>query len=425
MKQNQALAMMKAGHSILLTGEAGSGKTFVLRQFIKWARNKGKNVAITATTGLAATHLDGETIHRWSKIGIMTNLPSNFIKKITKKDAERIKKTDILIIDEISMLNDYQFDMVNQIIKTVRGNNQPFGGIQVILSGDFFQLPPIRKEVQVDMFGKSVAGFVTGSTAYAELSPKVCYLTDQFRQNDDKLMNILSLIRSGEYDQYEIEALLARMNTKPDEVVVNLHTRNVDVDKINQQELARIDGPSQEFVMTSSGDKRSVMVLVNSVLAPQKLKLKIGAAVMALKNDAKNRYVNGSLGIVTNFSNQDGVVLPVVKFNNGKTVAIEPADWNLTENEQTLATVRQIPLRLAYGITIHKSQGMTLDGAVIDLSKAFTPGMGYVALSRVKSLDDLCLLGLNRTALTVSEEARELDIKLKRQSEQDLRQFLA
>ena len=424
MNQDQALEILFAGYSALLTGEAGSGKTYVLNKFIEQSRKHGKVVAVTATTGLAATHLNGETIHKWSKIGINKFLSPDFIKRISDKDADRIIDTDILIIDEISMLNDYQFDMINQVLKTIRRSKLPFGGIQVVLSGDFFQLPPIRKEVQADIFGKAVAGFVTSSLAFKELNPKICYLTSQFRQDDESLKNILKMIRTGDIDEYEIEQLTNRMNKKPqDETVTNLHTRNVDVDLLNQKELAKIRENEHKFLMTSSGPRQNVATLVTSVLAPAQLKLKIGASVMAIKNDPRGRYVNGSLGKVIDFDSKATGEVPIVKFNNGKTVAVEYDEWRLEDGNKVLASVRQIPLRLAYAITIHKSQGMTLDGAVIDLSKAFTPGMGYVALSRVKSLDDLYLLGLNNTALMVSEEAKELDIIFKKKSKQDWNEF--
>ncbi len=422
MNQDQALAILMAGHSTLIVGEAGSGKTYVLNQFINQARKAGKIVAVTATTGLAATHLGGETIHRWSKIGIADYLPADFFKKFRKNDVDRIKNADILVIDEISMLNDFRFDMINQILKTARGSGQPFGGIQVVLSGDFFQLPPINKKQQVDIFGGQSAGFVTSSSAYQELSPKICYLSSQFRQIDDELSEILMSIRSGNVDQHEIDLLLGRMDKKPDpgRAVVNLHTTNIDVDYINEKELAKIEEPEFKFGMSSSGDRNSVSLLTTTVLAPIQLVLKKTAVVMAVKNDSRERFVNGSLGTVIDFATKSGQKIPIVKFNNGKTVEVEPDEWRLFENEKTLASVRQIPLRLAYAITVHKSQGMTLDGAIVNLSKAFSPGMGYVALSRIKSLEDLYLRGINQMALTILDEAREIDAKLKEESKIEL-----
>lgn len=422
MNQDQALAILMAGNSTLIVGEAGSGKTYLLNQFIDQARKAGKIVAVTATTGLAATHLGGETIHRWSKIGIADYLPADFFKKFRKNDVDRIKKADVLVIDEVSMLNDFRFDMINHILKTARGNNQPFGGIQVVLSGDFFQLPPINKKQQSDIFGGQSAGFITASSAYHELNPKVCYLSSQYRQADDDLSQVLMSIRSGGVDQYEIDLLLSRMDKIPESgrAIVNLHTTNVDVDYINEKELAKINETEHKFVMSSSGDRNSVSLLTTTVLAPIELALKKTAVVMAVKNDSRERFVNGSLGIVIDFATKAGQKVPVVKFNNGKTVEVEPDEWKLFENEKVLAGVRQIPLRLAYAITVHKSQGMTLDGAIVNLSKAFSPGMGYVALSRIKSLDDLYLRGINQMALTILDEARDIDNRLREESKVEL-----
>ena len=181
MDQAQALKILNSGRSVLITGRAGSGKTYLLNQFIKARRQAGKVLAITATTGLAATHIGGETIHRWSKIGVHDRLPATFFQKLTTKDRQRLLEVDTLIIDEISMLSDQQFDMINQVLKAVRSSTAPFGGVQVVMSGDFFQLPPIKRQVvQLDVFSDGAgAGFVTSSRAYQELAPTVCYLESQ------------------------------------------------------------------------------------------------------------------------------------------------------------------------------------------------------------------------------------------------------
>lgn len=421
MNQTQALAILQAGRSALITGRAGSGKTYLLNRFIKTQRQAGKVLAITATTGLAATHIGGETIHRWSKIGVHDQLPATFFQKLTAKDRQRLLEVDTLIIDEISMLADHQFNMINQVLKTVRGSLASFGGVQVVMSGDFFQLPPIKRQtIQLDVFGDGAgAGFVTSSQAYQELAPTVCYLESQFRQSDDNLLSVLEAIRTGNFDEYEFEFLKSRLHQQPTEadgVVTNLHTSNMDVDRVNNISLARIRDELVSYQMTGSGSRYGLEILKKSVLAPEQLDLKLGAEVMTIKNDAKSRFVNGSLGKVVDFATKDGRRLPVVKFNSGRQVLIEPDNWDLAENDTKVASVTQLPLRLAYAITIHKAQGMTLDKAKINLAKAFTPGMGYVALSRVRRLEDLYLMGINQMALTVSEEARQLDEDLKHQS---------
>ncbi|HRQ86680.1 MAG TPA: AAA family ATPase, partial [Candidatus Saccharibacteria bacterium] len=176
MNQGLALEIMLSGESVFLTGPAGSGKTYVLNQFIKLAKHSGKKVSVTATTGLAATHLGGSTIHSWAGIGVDDALPSDFLHHLSKGRREIIEKTDILIIDEISMLHDYRLDMVDEVCRLARQKDEPFGGIQIVMSGDFFQLPPINR-------GDSRAGgFVVFSKVWQELDPVVCYLDDQYRQ---------------------------------------------------------------------------------------------------------------------------------------------------------------------------------------------------------------------------------------------------
>ena len=170
-----ALEIMSAGESVLLTGPAGSGKTYVLNEFIRQAKRDGKYVSVTATTGLAATHLNGNTIHSWSGIGIHEELPDSFFDNLLKSRRDTIEKTDVLIIDEVSMLHDYRLDMIDEIVRTVREVDEPFGGIQVILCGDFFQLPPVTRS------DSRPGGFVVGSLVWQTLDPVICYLNEQHR----------------------------------------------------------------------------------------------------------------------------------------------------------------------------------------------------------------------------------------------------
>ena len=203
MMQNEALGILHAGQSVLLTGAAGTGKTYTLNQFVRYARAHGKTVAMTATTGLAATHLNGTTIHAWAGIGVHDELPKEFGNKLSKQRRDIISKTDVLVIDEISMLHDYRLDMVDAVCRLVRENDKPFGGIQVIMSGDFFQLPPINR-------GDSRAGgFVVNSTAWQELQPVICYLEEQHRQDDEQLVEILNALRALRAGAGERPALTA------------------------------------------------------------------------------------------------------------------------------------------------------------------------------------------------------------------------
>jgi ATP-dependent exoDNAse (exonuclease V) alpha subunit len=417
--QKLALEILLAGESALLTGPAGSGKTYVLNQFIRLAKHDGKKVSVTATTGLAATHIGGTTIHSWSGIGIHDSLPSNFVEHLAKGRREIIESTDVLIIDEISMLHDYRLDMVDEICRLVR--KQPdvsFGGIQVIMSGDFFQLPPInRRDSGVE------GGFVVHSQAWRELDPCVLYLAEQHRQDDETLLDILGSMRGGEIRRHHAEKLMARIDQTPPDAhnLTELHTVNVDVDRINQQRLAELDGDIYSYQATTTGSANYVESLGRSVLAPQVLELKDGALVMAVRNDPNKKFANGSIGKVVAF--EPGTDYPIVKYTNGREVTMVPETWELRDGDKKRAGITQIPLRLAWAITVHKSQGMTLDSARIDLRKAFVEGMGYVALSRVKSLDTLYLHGINRMALQVSADAIDIDDKLRGRSARDDKKF--
>ncbi len=417
MKQELALEIMLSGESVLLTGPAGAGKTYILNQFIKLSRSDGKHVSVTATTGLAATHLGGTTLHSWSGIGISDEIEPGFVDNISKTRREIIEKTDILIIDEVSMLHDFRLDMVDQVCRIVRKKDEPFGGIQIIMSGDFFQLPPINR-------GDSRAGgFVVNSNVWTELDPVICYLEEQHRQEVGELLDILNAMRAGDLRRTHADALLARVGVEPvgDEKITELHTVNVDVDRINDEKLGEIDEDEVSYTQATTGGKNYVEALQRSVLAPAELKLKKGALVMAVKNSPDKKYVNGSLGIITDF--EPITNYPVVEFKNGKTVSMVPDTWELRDGDKKRASITQIPLRLAWAITVHKSQGMTLDAARVDLRKAFVEGMGYVALSRVRDLNNLYLLGINQMALKVSEDAQIIDVTLKEKAAKDITRF--
>ncbi len=409
MDQELALAILLSGRSALLTGAAGTGKTHLLNNFIVQARKRGKKVSVTATTGLAATHLGGNTIHSWSGIGVSDHLPNNFFERLSKTRRDVISKTDVLIIDEISMLHDFRLDMIDKVLRTVRENDQPFGGIQLVMSGDFFQLPPVNRP------NEQGGGFVVYSDAWQELQPAVLYLERQYRQNDDRLLEILTALRTGDVRRSHVEALLARTEIEPpDGDITELHTVNVDVDDINIQKLAELPGEERSYQQTTTGSKIYVENLQRSVLAPENLVIKLGALVMAVKNSPQKLYANGSIGTVVNF--EPLTEYPVVEFRDGRRVTMVPDVWELRDGERKRASISQVPLRLAWAITVHKSQGMTLDAAKIDLRKAFVEGMGYVALSRVRDLDNLYLYGINRRALEVSPDALAIDEVLRQVS---------
>ncbi len=421
MTQKQALDILKMGHNVFLTGPPGSGKTYLLNQYINYLRKNRVAVAVTASTGVASTHLDGRTIHSWSGIGIKKgSLSKKDLREVLSRPRVigRVNQSIVLIIDEISMLHAYQLDMVDRICRECKQDAQPFGGIQVICSGDFFQLPPIER--RKDRKPK----FVTDSYVWPNADIKVCYLGEQHRHAaDEKFTRVLDNIRGRTVEENIIRALLSRKNKEINSKIrpTKLYTHNEDVDAINQLELDRLTGEEHQYLMRSEGEKHLVKILKKDCLAPEVLTLKKGAEVMFLKNNFEKGYVNGTRGRVIGFDDDD---YPIVEKFDGKKIIVTPASWAIEENDIVLARIFQTPLRLAWAITVHKSQGMTLDTAEIDLSKAFERGMGYVALSRVRGLDGLRLQGFNETALEVSDKAVELDNEFLSSSENSER-FLA
>jgi ATP-dependent DNA helicase PIF1 len=416
MTQAEALVILKTGASVFLTGEPGSGKTHTINEYVAWLRTRGVEPAITASTGIAATHIGGYTIHSWSGIGIKRQLNAYELDRIaqTERIVKHVRGTNILIIDEISMLSADTFSMVEAVCREIRGNNRAFGGMQVILVGDFFQLPPItkreenRNEEQEMLLEDTVQSqFAFNSSAWRSLNPIVCYLSEQHRQEDEKFLEILSAIRRGEVEEEHRELLLKRRGSHQKDAA-QLFSHNADVNEINNQELAKIAESTHVFTMKARGSEGMVAALKRGCLSPEILHLKVAARVMFTKNDiGSHSYVNGTLGVVEGFVKENGY--PIVKTHKGKRLVVEPVEWRVDDNGRTLASITQLPLRLAWAMTVHKSQGMSLDAAHMDLSQAFEYGQGYVALSRVRTLEGLSLAGLNERALEVHPEIKEKD----------------
>jgi ATP-dependent DNA helicase PIF1 len=401
--QEDALNILKMGHNVFLTGQAGSGKTYLLNRYIEYLKQRNVPVAITASTGIAATHMDGMTIHSWSGIGINNSMTAKEIDALTRKSRvhERFQKTKVLIIDEISMLHSYRLSLVELVARIMKGTFEPFGGMQVILSGDFFQLPPVSKDTDSSVY------FAFKSAAWKAMNIKICYLETQHRQTDKIYSSVLNAIRGNSVNQETLDVLNARYRAHIlGREITRLYTHNVDVDAINNIELSKLSGEPKRFFMRSRGIAKLVVELKRNCLASENLVLKKGAAVMFVKNNFEKEYVNGTLGTVVNFDESGD---PIVRTKNGKTITALPEKWKLEEGDTVIAEISQVPLRLAWAITVHKSQGMSLDAAEVDLSKSFEPGMGYVALSRIRSLGGLRLMGFNETALKVHPEVLATD----------------
>jgi ATP-dependent DNA helicase PIF1 len=402
MTQGEALTILKTGANAFLTGEPGSGKTHTINAYISWLRDSGIEPSITAATGIAATHVGGMTIHSWSGIGVSSHLSPAEIDRIASKEhvARRVAKAKVLVIDEISMLSSDTFGGVDAICKEIRRNPAPFGGLQVILVGDFFQLPPVQKS--------GTTSFAYEATVWRDLNPLICYLTEQHRQDDDAFVEVLSAIRRGDVEELHYERLVARggLQDGAPKGAPHLYAHNADVDRINAEELAKLPTKSRKFLMSSTGRESFIDGLKRGCLSPEVLELKEGAQVMFTKNSPQGNFVNGTLGVVLEF---DGYGMPVVHTKSGEYVTAERMEWQVEEDGKIRASITQVPLRLAYAMTVHKSQGMSMDAAVIDLSRAFEYGQGYVALSRVRRLSGLYLLGVNDRALQVHPAILEKD----------------
>lgn len=464
MRQSSALNILKTGKNVFLTGSAGSGKTYTLNQYIHYLRARRVPVAVTASTGIAATHMNGITIHSWSGIGIKDELTERDLSNLARKQflADRLKDTAVLIIDEISMLHAKQLNLVNQVLKHVRKNDNPFGGIQVVVAGDFFQLPPIGSK------GESNRDkFAFMSEAWLDAGFRICYLSEQHRQKSaaaDGGLDLDDILNQIRRQDVSFEAIAALENTFDQDVDIKrtrLYTHNLNVNKINDKELAALEGETRRFEASSVGESKLVDTLKKTVRTQDELILKVGAKVMFIKNNNELGVSNGTMGELIGFAAvkvddskakdkaksdakadmaEDDTIaiddedssktadkdkkakantkdkssaapkMPVVRLNSGREVIAEPEEWIIEdETGDVLASYEQVPLCLAWAITIHKSQGMTLDAAEIDLSRTFELGQGYVALSRLKSLEGLKLLGMNTMSLQLDPLARGAD----------------
>lgn len=412
MTQETALTILKTGANVFLTGEPGSGKSYTVRSYVDYLRSHNIDPAITASTGIAATHIGGQTIHSWSGIGIKNKLTAYDVDAISSREyvAKKIRNTKVLIIDEVSMLSPSVLDAVDLVTRAVKQNDQPFGGMQIVLVGDFFQLPPIKKretndeEIQLELMGEKEGTFSYESFVWRNLKILTCYLHEQHRQDDSDFLELLSSIRNNSFDESHFDILKSRQVTldRTPNNAPKLYSHNINVDRVNEVQLGKIQEELRSFQMSHDGKQALVEGLKKGCLSPESLSLKVGAEVMFTKNNPIAGFVNGTLGKVVSFS--PGFNLPMVRTRSGKVIVVEKMDWTIEEDGRIVAKISQLPLRLAWAITVHKSQGMSMDEAVMDLSEVFEYGQGYVALSRVRTLGGLYLLGWNKMALSVHPE---------------------
>ncbi len=417
MTQDKALKILQTGKSVFLTGEPGSGKTHTINRFRDWMRQVGRSYAVTASTGIAATHIGGTTIHSWSGMGIKDVIIDRDVQNIKNNKpfvVNKIMAAETLIIDEISMLEAGTLENLDLILRGIRDKGAPFGGLQVVFVGDFFQLPPVSKERKARFAFESESWKLAGLT--------VCYLHEQHRQSDPEFLTILTAMRQGEVTDAHRKRLMA-WEGDPESIKTQLFTHNLDVDRINNEKLAELDGEERVYKMTSSGNEFLVTMLKKNCLSPETLRLKVGAVVMFTRNkfeEERTVYVNGTLGKVVGF--QGGV--PQVETLDGDVIDAEVEEWSIEDHKMgskfatKSAAVCQIPLKLAWAVTVHKSQGMSLDAAQVNLTKAFEYGQGYVAISRVRSLAGLYIKGMNVKALEMHPRVVEEDDLFRQQSDE-------
>ncbi|MFA5841448.1 MAG: helix-turn-helix domain-containing protein [Candidatus Paceibacterota bacterium] len=428
MTQKEALDILKTGANVFLTGEPGSGKTHTVNEYVEYLRERGIEPAITASTGIAATHIGGVTIHSWSGIGIKISLDAYELDKLGSSEylAKRVGRAKVLIIDEVSMLSAGTLSMVDAVCREVRRNSEPFGGLQMVFVGDFFQLPPIvrmnveeRDEyAQAPLIESEPMGrFACDAPAWAKTKPIVCYLTEQHRQDDSDFLELLSSIRRNTFSESHMRHIEKRKIKHADapDNTPKLFSHNIDVDRVNDSTLSKISGAAKTFDMVSRGPANLTSALRKGCLSPETLTLKAGASIMFTKNSPREGFVNGTLGTVSGFSVAGS---PLVRTRGGRVIEVSPLDWTVEEGGVVRARITQIPLRLAWAITVHKSQGMSLDAAVMDLSEVFEYGQGYVALSRVRRLSGLHMLGWNERTFQVHPDILAKDEAFRLASEE-------
>lgn len=405
-KQEEVMEMVMEGKNVFITGVAGSGKSFLIKKIKEWADDNGKNTAITAMTGVAASNINGSTLHYWGGIGLgksngsemeVALKKSMYYIKRNKATLSRYTDTDILIVDEISMLDAEYITKLNALAKMIRRSPLPFGGIQLVFTGDFYQLGPIKSK-----------GFIFEDAIFDELLDVGIYLTKVYRQRNSDFIDMLHKIRVGNIDDAIVTTIQKTSTNKLENDMgiepTLLFCKNVDVEAMNGRGIKNLDGKEYCFMASDNFTDDATKKHYGSLFTyPTSLVLKKGAQVMLLKNmDVENGLVNGSRGIITSINGSDSVM---VKFMDGKEHEIKKIAQQFTDNgTEVVASRQQFPLKLAYALTIHKSQGLSIDYLHVDVKGAFCHGQVYVALSRATSFDNLRVTNFQKGSITTSKK---------------------
>ena len=415
---SKVLALLQNGENVFLTGFAGTGKSYILN---KLKGKLKKKLTITSTTGIAAVNVKGQTLHSWAGVGLCRNTISNTVEKIRgrKTQLSQILKCKILAVDEISMLNIEAFEYINEVLQILRESSKPFGGIQVLFIGDFFQLPPVEKNSGDGSFSNE-RKYCFDSPVRQDLELKNVVLKMNFRQNEENFITALAHMRENQLDNDDIKLLQSRCTDLDTYETNMLHifSTNEEANRYNSIKFNMIDEPVKIFTAQDGVYRGNKLVSENltesenyileifskNCRAEKDIPLKLGAKVMLLINmDFNKGLINGACGFIQRF-NENSIE---IKFDNSETASIPRHKFEYYYNDRVVAERMQYPLRLAYGITIHKSQGMTLDKLVVDCSRIFERGQAYVAMSRVKTLEGLFIKNFEPEKVLVDSRVAE------------------